>query len=213
MWWYISINWKVVEWFDKNPDWYLYSKSFPFKKLYIFLKAILSWSFPTLLQSYTGRKFDGSELSPFFGNGITFENFQISENLPSLKDLLNKIFSRTETSLATVFSILLLISSGPFALLGFKISMRVSISCDVQDILANLFWHLYSKAGTATFSSFTVEIVVKYLFCKSAFSSEEKQNSFWPVTEKEFRGGIEEEAQLLLTKWRTTFQNWNESQR
>ena len=43
-----------------------------------------------LLSNETGLKFEGSELSPFFGIGITFENFQIFENFPSLKDLLNK---------------------------------------------------------------------------------------------------------------------------
>ena len=94
---------------------------------YYFILTILSWSFPTLLKSDTGRKLDGSELSPSFGNGITFENFQISENLPSLKDLLNKIFSGTETSWATAFSILLLISSGPVALFRFHVMCRVSL--------------------------------------------------------------------------------------
>ena len=70
----VYINkWKVVEWFGKNPDWYLYSNSFSCKKLKICLKAILSCSLPTLLKSETGRKFEGSELSPFLGKGITLE--------------------------------------------------------------------------------------------------------------------------------------------
>lgn len=74
----------------------------------------------------TGRKLDGSELSPFLCNGIIFECFQISENLPSLKDLLNKMLNGTETYLATGFNILLLIpSSGPLALFGIKISISV----------------------------------------------------------------------------------------
>ena len=41
-----------------------------------------------------------------FDKGITCECFQMSANLPSLKDLLNKILNGTETSLATGFNIL-----------------------------------------------------------------------------------------------------------
>ena len=114
------------------------------------------------INRYTGLKLEGSELSPFSGIGIILEYFQISENLPSLKDLVNNMLSGTETSLATALSILLLISSGLVALFGFKSSMRVCISGDVHSILANLFWHLYSEAGKAKLSSFTAEMEVKY---------------------------------------------------
>ena len=55
--------------------------------------------------------------------------------------------------------------------------------------------------------SLTVEMEVKYILSKSAFFSEEKQKSFWPDTEKEFRGDKDEEVLLILTKWWTTFQN------
>ena len=87
-----------------------------------------SCSFPIPINKETGRKFDGSELSPFFGKDIfMFDRFHNSENLTSLKDLLNKMLNGTEISLATGFSILLLIPSGPQALFGFKISMRLYI--------------------------------------------------------------------------------------
>ena len=50
---------------------------FPLRN-YIFLKSILSCILAIiLLSSETGLKFEGSELSPFFGIGITFANFQI----------------------------------------------------------------------------------------------------------------------------------------
>ena len=57
-----------------------------------------SCSFPIPLNKETGRKFD---------------RFHNSENLPSLKDLLNKMLNGTEISLATGFNILLLIPFGP----------------------------------------------------------------------------------------------------
>ena len=103
------------------------------------LKTILSCIFDILNNSETGLNFEGSELSPFFGSGITFEIFQISENLPSVKDLLNSMLSGIEISLATALSILLLISSGQVALFGFSKPTRISISFLVQTILDNLF--------------------------------------------------------------------------
>ena len=51
-----------------------------------------SFSLPTLHNKDTGRELKGSELSPVFGIGIRLECFQNSGNLPSLNDLLNKIF-------------------------------------------------------------------------------------------------------------------------
>ena len=48
------------------------------------------------------------------------EYFQLSANLPSLKDRFNKILRGKATSLATGFNILLLIPSGPLALFDLK---------------------------------------------------------------------------------------------
>ena len=93
-----------------------------------------SCSFPIPLNKETGRKFGGSELSPFFGKGIMFDRFHNSENLLSLKDLLIKMLNGTEISFATGFNILLLIPSGPQALFRFKISISDCISDAVQDI-------------------------------------------------------------------------------
>ena len=103
------------------------------------LKTMRSCNFPIPHKRETGLKLDGSEISPFFDKGITCECFQMSANLPSLKDLLNKILNGTETSLATGFNILLLIPSGPLALLGFSISIQDCISSGVHNILVSLF--------------------------------------------------------------------------
>ena len=84
----------------------------------------------------TGRKFEESKLSPFFGNDITFEYFQISANFPSLKDLFNKILKGT---LATGFNILLLIPSGPLVLFEFEISISDCISSGLHTIFNHLF--------------------------------------------------------------------------
>ena len=65
------------------------------------LKTMRSCNFPIPHKRETDLKLDGSEVSPFLDKGITCECFQISANLPSLKDLLNKILNGTETSLAT----------------------------------------------------------------------------------------------------------------
>ena len=98
-----------------------------------------SCNFPIPHKRETGLKLDGSELSPFFDKGIICERFQMSANLPSLKDLLNKIPNGNETSLATGFNILLLIPSGPPALFGFSISIKDCISSGLHTILVNLF--------------------------------------------------------------------------
>ena len=103
------------------------------------LKTMRSCNFPIPHKRETGLKLDGSEVSPFLDKGITCECFQISANLPSLKDLLNKILNGAETSLATGFNILLLDPSGPLALLGFSISIKDCISSGVHNILVNLF--------------------------------------------------------------------------
>ena len=90
--------------------------------------------------------------------------------MPSLKDRLNRILSGMATSFATGFNILLIIPSGPLALFGFNISIRVLISSAVHVILDNLFGHFNSNGGRGQFSSFIVEIDAKYLLRHSAFS-------------------------------------------
>ena len=107
----------------------------------MFLKAMRSCNLPSPLNNETGRKIDGSELSPFLGSSITLEYFQLSANLPSLKDRLKIILSGTAISFATGFNILLLIPSGPLALFGFKMSIKVLISSTVHVVLDNLFKH------------------------------------------------------------------------
>ena len=57
----------------------------------MFLKTILSCILPTPLRSDIGLKFDGQELSPFLGKGITFDSLKICGNLDSRKDLLKRI--------------------------------------------------------------------------------------------------------------------------
>ena len=106
------------------------------------LKTILSCILPTPLRSYIGLKFAGQELSPFLGKGITFDSLKICGNLDSRKDLLKRISKGNETSFATTFNILLLMASGPVALLGFKSLISVSISLAVQRIVVNEFSHL-----------------------------------------------------------------------
>ena len=108
----------------------------------MFLKTILSCILPTPLRSDKGLKFDGQELSPFLGKGITFASLKICGNLDSRKDLLKRISKGNETSFATTFDILLLMASGPVALFGFKGLISVSISLAVQRIVDNEFSHL-----------------------------------------------------------------------
>ena len=108
----------------------------------MFLKLILSCILPTPLRSDTGLKFDGQELSPFLGKGITFDSLKICGNLDPRKDLLKRISKGNETSFATTFNILLLMASGPVDLFGFKSLISVSISLAVQRIVDNEFLHL-----------------------------------------------------------------------
>ena len=148
-----------------------------------------SCSLPSPLNNETGRKFDGSELSPFLGSGITLEYFQLSANLPSLKDRLKIILSGTAISFATGFNILLLIPSGPLALFGFKMSIKVLISSTVHVILDNLFKHLNSKGGRRQLSSDIVDIDTKYSLRRSAFSGSVKQNVSCPFGNLVLSGG------------------------
>ena len=141
-----------------------------FRTSLVCLNTTRSCSFSIQHKRDTGRKFEGSELSLFFGNDITFEYFQNSANFPSLKDLLNKILKSNDISLATGFNILLLIPSGPLALFEFKISISDCISSGVYTIFNYLFWYFVSKAGSWLLSSLIVEMEVKISFKHSSFS-------------------------------------------
>ena len=97
---------------------------------------------PIPLRSDIGLKSDGQELSPFLGKGITFDSLKICGNLDSRKALLKRISKGNETPFATTFNILLLMASGPIALVGFETLIIVSISLAVQRIVDNEFSHL-----------------------------------------------------------------------
>ena len=62
---------------------------------------------------------------------------------PSANDLLKRIDSGTEISLATAFNIRLLISSWPVALLGLNELISISISGAVHEMLDNVFGYLF----------------------------------------------------------------------
>ena len=81
----------------------------------------------------------------FLNKGRTFDSFQFIAKLPSLNDLLKGIERGIETSLATSFSILLLVSSGPVALFGFNSLINVSTSVAVQEMSESLLFVLASN--------------------------------------------------------------------
>ena len=87
----------------------------------MFLKTILSCILPTPLRSDIGLKFDGQDLSPFLGKGITFDSLKICGNLDSRKDLLKRISKGNETSFATTFNILILWHPDHLLCLGLKV--------------------------------------------------------------------------------------------
>ncbi|MCW4344102.1 MAG: hypothetical protein N0E48_12195 [Candidatus Thiodiazotropha endolucinida] len=103
------------------------------------------------------------------------DSFNEVAKMPSLKDLLNRIQSGKDISLATALSILLLIASGPVALFGFNNLIRVSISLAEHEIEARLFRVFASNGGSDVLLSSTLLIEVKKLFKHSTFSSSEKQ--------------------------------------
>ena len=133
--WKISINLKTVEWWGKKPDRFLYKRVLSSRKLFLFLKTILSCSFPIQLNKATGLQLDGWDLSPFLNMGITLAIFHILGNIPSSKDLFIRIHNGFETDLETPLSILWLIPSSPLALLG----LRTSIVCFLFLVQCKLF--------------------------------------------------------------------------
>ena len=94
--------------------------------------------------------------------GITLAIFQISEKIPSSKDLFMKIHKGFETDLETPLSILWLIPSSPLALLGLRTSIVFfSFSCSVQIILDRELSVSLVKGFNWVFLSLTVEIEAK----------------------------------------------------
>ena len=59
--------------------------------------------------------------------------------IPSLKDLLKRINRGIEISFATAISSLLLMASGPVALLGFNNLIKISLSPALQEISERRF--------------------------------------------------------------------------
>ena len=140
--------------------------------------------------------------------GRTFDSFHFIAKFPSLKDLLKRIERGVDTSFETNFSILLLMSSGPVALFGFKRFIKVSTSFAVQEMSVRLFKVLASKGGSwvLLLSMFVIE--VKYLLRQSTFSSSVKQNVVWFPASGLASGGKVLEEFLFLMKCRTTCQNF-----
>ena len=87
-------------------------------------------------------------MSPSLCKGRTFDSFHFIAKFPSLKVLLKRIERGVDTSFETNFSILLLMSSGPVALFGFKRFIKVSTSLAVQEMSVRLFKVLASKGGS-----------------------------------------------------------------
>ena len=85
---------------------------------------------------------------PFWGEVLHLNISNCQHICPNdrLKIILCGI-SISAISFATGFNILLLTPSGPLALFGFKMSIKVLISSTVHVILDNLFKHFNSKGG------------------------------------------------------------------
>ena len=76
------------------------------------------------------------DLSPFLNSGTRLPNFQMSGKMLSCNDRLNIIRSGLAIAVATCFIILLLIRSGPEALLGSKFTITSFISSSVMSIVS-----------------------------------------------------------------------------
>ena len=74
--------------------------------------------------------------------GKTFDTFREFAKTPSANDLLKRINSGTEISLATAFNIRLLMLSVPVALLGLSELISISISGAVHEMSDKVFGHL-----------------------------------------------------------------------
>ena len=123
----MSMSWQVVELFlqymaCRLDRWLVSSRCF-----WIMLYMHLSMTFPTMLSRLMGLKFVMSVLSSFLWMGETFASFHIWEYLPVAREKLKIRDSDGAISDAVSFSILVLISSGPVALLGVRFC-RISYS-------------------------------------------------------------------------------------
>jgi hypothetical protein len=108
-----------------------------------------------------------------------------NKTLPDFDDrggnVLESIWVREEEIIDIIFFIdiiiLLLILSGPVALLLFKIEIISMISSSLTQILSSTLPPLSSKSGKVLFSSTKLVIEQKYLFKTSAFSLGERRRN------------------------------------
>jgi hypothetical protein len=89
-----------------------------------------------------GLLLDGKDLTPFLNKGITWAIFQSDGNTFSRKDLLNKLHNGFDISSFTDINILLLIISGPTALLALRVHNISITSCSVTITWDRIFSHL-----------------------------------------------------------------------
>ena len=95
---------------------------------------------------------------------ITWAIFQSDGNTFSRKDLLNKLHNGFDISSFTDTNILLLIISGPTALLALRVHNISITSYSVTITWDRIFSHLSWKSGKTASSSFNLVIERKYLF-------------------------------------------------
>ena len=103
-------------------------------------------------------------MSPFLNKGITWAIFQSDGNTFSRKDLLNKLHNGFDISSFTDTNILLLIISGPTALLALRVHNISITSCSVAITWDNICSHLSWESGKTASSSFNLVIEQNYLF-------------------------------------------------
>jgi hypothetical protein len=111
-------------------------------------------------------------LSPFLNRGITWAIFQSDGNTFSRKDLLNKLHNGFDISSFTDTNILLLIISGPTALLALRVHNISITSCSVTITWDRIFSHLSClKMGTNLYR-LTIDLFLYFLasLYKSAFT-------------------------------------------
>jgi hypothetical protein len=95
-----------------------------------------------MLCTLNANKAVGKDLSPFLNKGITWAIFQSDGNTFSRKDLLNKLHNGFDISSFTDTNILLLIISGPTALLALRVHNISITSCSVTITWDIIFSHL-----------------------------------------------------------------------
>ena len=104
-------------------------------------------------------------------NGIINAIFQLLGNILHWKDLLNSKDNGFATSFLTTINILLLIISGPTALLRSKIFRTPITSCSLTTNVVKVLQPLSSKSGRSIPSSSKSVIEQNYLFNISHFST------------------------------------------